>query len=488
MQKLRDILYKVSITEVVGSTDIDIDQIQFDSRNVAAGHLFIATRGVHVDGHTYISKAIDQGALAIVCESLPASLNPNVQYIVVKDSSVALGLIASNFYDNPSEKLTLVGITGTNGKTSIATILYKLFTELGHRSGLISTVENIIAGDIIPSTHTTPDAIALNKLLLNMVQQGCKYCFMEVSSHAIHQHRIAGIQFAGAIFTNITHDHLDYHKTFSAYISAKKMFFDQLDKTAFAITNADDKNGAVMLQNTHARKLAYSLRNPSEYKGKILENSFHGLVMNIDSEELHCLLIGEFNAYNILAIYAAARELGIDKISALAALSKLQSAAGRFDYIVSQQEKIIGIVDYAHTPDALQKVLETIKGIRGGNETLYTIVGCGGDRDTAKRPIMAQVACELSDKVILTSDNPRTEDPNSIIEQMENGLNPVHKKKAMRIVDRKEAIRVACMMANKGDIVLIAGKGHENYQEINGIKHPFDDKSILTQTLKELEK
>lgn len=488
MNKLKDILYKTAITQTVGSTDIDIAQIQFDSRKVSSNDVFVATRGVSADGHQYIQKAIDLGAVAIVCESLPESTQNNISYVVVKDSAMALGIMASNYYGNPSEKLSLVGITGTNGKTSTATILYRLFTELGNRVGLISTVENIICGTIIPSTHTTPDAIQLNALLAQMLESGCSYCFMEVSSHAIHQHRIAGARFTGAVFTNITHDHLDYHKTFKAYIEAKKMFFDHLDKNAFAITNADDKNGLVMLQNTSAKKYSYSLKSPSDFKGKILENSFEGLVMQIDNEELHCRLIGEFNAYNILAIYATAKLLGADKIQSLAIISKLQSATGRFDYIVSPISKIIGIVDYAHTPDALQKVLETIQGIRKGNETLYTIVGCGGDRDTSKRPIMAQVAAELSNKIILTSDNPRSEEPEMIIKEMEAGLNPIQKKKTISITDRKEAIRTACMMAQEGDIILIAGKGHETYQEIKGTKYPFDDKSILAITLKELEK
>lgn len=485
---LKDILYKVAITEVVGSTDVRISNIQFDSRKIEADDLFIATNGVSVDGHKFIDKAIGLGALAIICEKLPETLVPSITYVVVKDSAIALGIIASNKYNEPSRKLKLVGITGTNGKTSIATILHRLFTELGHKVGLLSTVENIIIDQIIPSTHTTPDALQLNSLLAEMVEQGCSYCFMEVSSHALAQHRVASIHFCGAIFTNITHDHLDYHKTFMAYITAKKMLFDHLDKNAFAITNIDDKNGLVMLQNTAARQYGYSLRNPSDYKGKIIENSFDGLVMNVDGEELHCRLIGEFNAYNLLAIYAAARQLGVEKIEALSILSKLTSARGRFDYQVSSINKIVGIVDYAHTPDALQKVLETIKNIRTGSETLYTLIGCGGDRDTSKRPIMAQVACDLSDKVILTSDNPRSEDPEVILKEMELGLNPNQKKKAISISDRREAIRTACMMAQKGDIILIAGKGHETYQEIKGIKHPFDDKSILTITLKELEK
>jgi UDP-N-acetylmuramoyl-L-alanyl-D-glutamate--2,6-diaminopimelate ligase len=488
MKTLKDILYKVAITEVIGDTSMLISQINFDSRKIASSHLFVATKGVSVDGHNFINKAIELGATAIVCEELPENINDNITYIKVKDSAYALGIIASNFYDNPSEKLKLVGVTGTNGKTSIVTILYKLFSELGNKVGMISTVENMIAGTIIPSTHTTPDAIQLNELLAKMVSESCTYCFMEVSSHAIHQHRIAGVKYVGGVLTNITHDHLDYHKTFKAYIDAKKLFFDSLQKDAFAITNADDKNGMVMLQNTGASKYTYSLKSPSDYKGKILENSFEGLVMSIDNEELHCRLIGEFNAYNLLAIYSTTRLLGVEKIQALSILSKLTSASGRFDYIVSDNEKIVGIVDYAHTPDALQKVLETIKGIRGGHETLYTLVGCGGDRDKTKRPIMAQVACDLSDRVIMTSDNPRSEEPTEIIVDMERGLNPTQKKKSICIVDRKEAIRTACMMAQKGDIILIAGKGHETYQEIKGVKYPFDDKSILTQTLKELEK
>jgi UDP-N-acetylmuramoyl-L-alanyl-D-glutamate--2,6-diaminopimelate ligase len=483
MKALRDILYNVSIQVVHGSTDTTVNALSIDSRAIGRGDAFIAIKGVHADGHLFIEKALAQGAAAIICEELPASLAEGVSYVQVTDSATAAGIIAGNFYDNPSHKLKLVGITGTNGKTTIATLLFRLFGALRFHCGLLSTVQNQIGDKIIPATHTTPDAIHLNALLAEMVSEGCEYVFMEVSSHAIHQQRIAGLKFAGGIFSNITHDHLDYHKTFDEYIRVKKAFFDGLPASAFALTNLDDKRGNVMLQNTRAKKTSYSLRTVADFKGKILENNLTGLIMSVNEKEVHFRLIGEFNAYNLLAVYGAAILLGQDKDEVLQALSDLSGAEGRFDYIMSVQEKIIGIVDYAHTPDALLNVLATIKKLRKGNEQVITVVGCGGDRDTAKRPIMAAAAAEHSDKVILTSDNPRSEDPAEIIRQMEAGV-PVHqKKKTLSITDRKEAIKTACSLANPEDIILVAGKGHEKYQDIQGVKHPFDDKKVLCEML-----
>lgn len=428
MKTLRDILYNVSIQAVHGNTDITVRKLDTDSRSIGSGDAFIAVKGVHTDGHGYIDKAISQGAAAIICETLPAELNSQVCYIQVSNSATASGIMAGNFYDNPSHKLQLVGVTGTNGKTTIATLLFRLFTKLGYHCGLLSTVQNQIGDTVVPATHTTPDPISLNALLARMVDEGCLYVFMEVSSHAIHQQRIAGLKFAGGIFSNITHDHLDYHKTFDEYIRVKKSFFDNLPATAFALTNLDDKRGAVMLQNTKARKATYSLRTMADFKGKILENNLTGLIMLVGETEVHFRLIGEFNAYNLLAVFGAAVLLGEDKAKALQALSDVQGAEGRFDYIVSEKEQIIAIVDYAHTPDALKNVLATIKNLRKGHEQVITVVGCGGDRDTTKRPIMGDVAVENSDRVILTSDNPRSEDPAAIIREMEAGI-PVHLKK-----------------------------------------------------------
>lgn len=485
---LRDILYNVSIQAVHGNNDITVNELRIDSRAVSQGDVFIAIRGVHADGHAYISKAIEQGAAAIICETLPETLQQQVCYVVVGDSTAACGVMADNFYKHPSRQLQLVGVTGTNGKTTIATLLFRLFTQLGYKCGLLSTVQNQIGDTVIPATHTTPDAISLNALLARMVEEGCQYAFMEVSSHAVHQQRIAGLKFAGGIFSNITHDHLDYHKTFDEYIRVKKSFFDGLPNTAFAITNIDDKRGNVMLQNTKARKAAYSLRSMADFKGKILENNLTGLIMQIGEQEVHFRLIGEFNAYNLLAVYGAGVLLGQDKHTVLQALSNLQGAEGRFDYILSANEKVMGIVDYAHTPDALLNVLATIKNLRKGNEQVITVVGCGGDRDRAKRPVMAQVAAEHSDRVILTSDNPRSEEPEAIIHEMEAGV-PVHqRKKVLSITDRKEAIKTAISLANPEDIILVAGKGHEKYQEIKGVKHPFDDKAVLQEMMKMMEK
>lgn len=488
MKKLSDILYKVSTIALAGNTSVDINDVQIDSRKVKPGSLFVAVKGVAVDGHEYIDKAIEQGAIAVVCEQMPSSYKDGTTYVQTINSAEAAGLIAHNFYDQPTTKLKLVGVTGTNGKTTIATLLYKLFTCLGYKCGLISTVENQVAGKIIPATHTTPDAVSLNALLKQMVDEGCEFAFMEVSSHAIDQKRIAGLQFAGGLFSNITHDHLDYHKTFDEYIKAKKAFFDALPSTAFAITNIDDKRGNVMLQNSAAKKHSYSLKTVADFKGKILENSLTGLIMTVNDQEVIFRLIGEFNAYNLLAVYGAAISLGENKEQVLQCLSNTTGAEGRFDYLISARERVIGIVDYAHTPDALQNVLSTIKKLKHGNEQLITVVGCGGDRDRTKRPIMAGVACEYSDKAIFTSDNPRSEDPQQILNEMEAGLNTAAKRKYVSIVDRKQAIKTAVNMAGPEDIVLIAGKGHEKYQEIKGVKHHFDDKEVLIEMFQLLNK
>ncbi len=480
MKLLQDILYGVAIEQVMGSTQVNIQSVCFDSRKVKESCLFIAVNGTQVDGHQFIQKSLESTAVAVVCEILPESFLPNKTYIRVADSAKALGIIADNFYDHPSKNIKLVGVTGTNGKTTVATLLYQLFKKLGYKTGLISTVENKIDGDIIPSTHTTPDPIALNSLLNDMVHKGCDYCFMEVSSHAVAQQRISGLFFVGGVFTNITHDHLDFHRTFDNYIKAKKAFFDGLPKSAFALTNADEKNGFVMLQNTLAHKKTYGLKSLSDFKGKILENQFTGLHMDIDSNEVYFKLVGSFNAYNLLAVYGTAMLLEQDKIKVLTILSILSGAEGRFDYFISPN-KVIGIVDYAHTPDALENVLSTIKNINTNAKPVITIVGCGGDRDTSKRPIMAKTACEWSDKVILTSDNPRSENPELIIDDMMKGVSAVHNKKVLRITDRREAIKTACHLANEGDIILLAGKGHEKYQDIKGVKSEFDDKKILIQ-------
>ncbi|HRF99858.1 MAG TPA: UDP-N-acetylmuramoyl-L-alanyl-D-glutamate--2,6-diaminopimelate ligase [Bacteroidia bacterium] len=486
MKLLSDILYKTRLEEIIGSTNVAISSVTFDSRKVKKDSLFIATRGTASDGHHYIELAIEAGAVAIVCEDLPETLKENVTYVKVLDSSASLGYIACNFYDNPSEKLKLVGITGTNGKTTTVTLLFNLFRGLGYNVGLLSTVENKINTTVIPSTHTTPDALALNELLAKMVEAGCQYAFMEVSSHAIVQHRITGLKFTGAAFSNITHDHLDYHKTFEEYIRAKKMFFDNLQDDAFALTNKDDRNGSVMLQNTKAKKYSYGLKSVADFKCRVVENHLNGLLLSIDNQEVWVKLIGSFNAYNVLVVYSIAILLKQDKVQVLTTLSNLNSVEGRFQYIKSKNG-IVAIVDYAHTPDALKNVLETIKDIRTGNEQVITLVGCGGDRDAAKRPIMAQIACEYSNKVVLTSDNPRSEDPEEILNQMQAGINPAEMKKTLRISDRKEAIRTSVAFAKEGDIILIAGKGHEKYQEIKGVKHPFDDFEIVKENFKTLE-
>ncbi|MBN8720401.1 MAG: UDP-N-acetylmuramoyl-L-alanyl-D-glutamate--2,6-diaminopimelate ligase [Sediminibacterium magnilacihabitans] len=487
MAKLQDILYKVHLTQVHGSTAVEVKDIQIDSRHVSAGSVFVAIRGAASDGHRFIYNAVEAGAVAIVCEEMPEVMSDGVTYLQTSNTHESVAYMAHQFYGEPSLKMKLVGVTGTNGKTTIATLLFKLFTQLGYTCGLVSTVQNQIGDKIIPATHTTPDAVSLNALLKQMYDEGCTHVFMECSSHAIHQHRITGLQFTGALFSNITHDHLDYHKTFDEYIRVKKSFFDHLPATAFAVSNADDKRGEVMLQNTHAKKYFYSLKTLAAFKGKILENALTGLVMLVNDQEVHFRLIGEFNAYNLLAVYGAAMCLGEDKEKVLVKLSMLTGAEGRFDYIISSG-LIIGIVDYAHTPDALENVLTTIRKLRKGHEQIITVVGCGGDRDKTKRPVMAQSACDLSDKVIFTSDNPRTEDPTQILRDMEEGLSSAAKRKYISIVDRREAIKTAVSFANEDDIVLVAGKGHEKYQDIGGVKHPFDDKQVLKEMFELLNK
>ncbi len=488
MAQLIDILVNVTPVQVIGSKEIAVEGLYIDSRKVTSSSMFVALKGTLTDGHDFITKAISLGATSILCESVPVDAQTGVTYIIVKDSSIAIGFIADAFYGCPSAQVKVVGITGTNGKTTTATLLYKLFGGLGYKCGLISTVENLVNGKVIEATHTTPDAISIHELLRQMVDTGCKYAFMEVSSHAIHQHRIGGIRFAGGVFTNITHDHLDYHKTFDEYIRVKKLFFDGLPQNAFALTNADDKRGMVMLQNTQASKNTYSLKMPATVKGKVLENNLTGLVMNIGNHEAHFRMIGTFNAYNLLAVYGAATLLGEDKMQVLAVLSGLAGAIGRFQTCQSPVEKVLGIIDYAHTPDALINVLATINQLRVSGQQLITIVGCGGDRDRTKRPIMAEVACSHSDKAILTTDNPRSEDPNEILNEMESGLSGVQKRKSLRITDRREAIKTACMLAQPGDIILIAGKGHETYQEVKGVKHHFDDHEELLKVFELLNK
>jgi len=480
--QLQDILYGVAITKLVGITNREVNALTFDSRQVVKDSVFFAIKGSLSDGHAYINQTVDAGAVVVICEVMPQTFEDHVTYIQVEDSNVALGKMAANFYGHPSSKLKLVGITGTNGKTTIATLLFKLFRELGYKVGLISTVQNQINDEVMPATHTTPNPIAVNELLNQMVDTGCDFCFMEVSSHAVAQHRIEGLDFAGGVFSNLTHDHLDFHKTFDNYLKAKKAFFDMLPRTAFALVNTDDKNGEVMLQNTKALKKTYALKQLADFKAKIIENRFSGLNLEIDHVDVFFKLVGSFNAYNLLAAYGTAILLGEDKFNVLTLLSNLTGAEGRFDY-VSNKQHIIGIVDYAHTPDAVQNVLSTIQDIRKGTEQVITIIGCGGDRDKTKRPVMAQVACDWSDKVILTSDNPRTENPQTIVEEMEVGVSPTNRRKTLTIVDRKEAIKTACHLAKPGDIILLAGKGHEKYQEINGVRYHFDDKEILMEQL-----
>lgn len=487
MKLLKDILFRSRIQQVFGSTHVAIEHITMDSRDVKPFSLFVAVSGTTVDGHRFIDKAIASGAVAIICEKIPDYPTGNITFIQVPNSAESLGYIASNFFDNPSDKIQLIAVTGTNGKTTIATLLYRLARKMGFKAGLLSTVVNKINDSDIPSTHTTPNAIALNALLADMVNAGCTYCFMEASSHALHQHRLTGVQLRGALFTNITHDHLDYHKTFNEYIKAKKILFDMLPSSAFAITNTDDRHGDIMVQNCKGKVKTMALHSMADYRAKVLENSFTGLHLVIDNHDVYTQLIGGFNAYNILAVYAAAMELGLDKMEVLTAISALQAPDGRFQFIKTPNG-ITAVVDYAHTPDALKNVLKTIADIRTGNEQVISLVGCGGDRDKTKRPEMARIAAEWSNRVVLTSDNPRSEDPETIIQEMKEGLDSVMMKKTLALTDRREAIKLACTLANAGDIILIAGKGHERYQEIAGVKHPFDDFQLVSETLTMLEK
>ena len=481
MKVLKDILYKTGIAEVAGSTSVMIHAVAFDSRKVSDGCLFVAVRGTKSDGHQFIDSVIAKGVVAVVCEEMPPNIQAGISYIRVRDTAIALALICSNFYDQPSTKLKLIGVTGTNGKTTTVTLLHSLFKALGYSCGMLSTVRNLIDDTEIVSTHTTPDSLQLNELLAKMVDAGCQYCFMEVSSHAVVQQRVAGLEFAGGLFTNITRDHLDYHKTFDEYIRAKKGFFDVLSENAFALVNADDRNHTIMVQNTKASVKTFSQKGVADFKVKVLENTFSGLLLNIDSNDVLCRLVGSFNAYNLLGVYATAMLCGEEKLNVLTALSGLTPPDGRSEYITSQTG-IFGIVDYAHTPDALQNVLLTVKDIRTGNEKVITIIGCGGDRDQGKRPQMSAIACEYSDKVILTSDNPRSEDPEAIIAQMKEGVPPQYYRKSLAITDRKEAVRTAVALAQPGDIILLAGKGHEKYQEIKGVKYPFNDKQVLAES------
>jgi UDP-N-acetylmuramoyl-L-alanyl-D-glutamate--2,6-diaminopimelate ligase len=487
MMVLKDILYKVAIESVHGTTDLSVGKIEFDSRKVSQDDVFIAIRGSLADGHQFIEKAIDQGAIAIICDSLPEILITGVCYIEVRNTQSALAFMAANFYENPSKNLKLIGVTGTNGKTTVASLLYQLIKNAGYKVGLLSTVKILVDEEEYKASHTTPDSLTINFYLKEMNHAGVEFCFMEVSSHGIHQKRTEGLTFEGGIFTNLSHDHLDYHSTFDEYRNVKKAFFDGLSKSAFALTNIDDKNGAVMLQNTVARKRTYALKTHADFKALILENQISGLLLKINGNELWTRLIGTFNAYNLLAIYGTAVELGLESLEVLRLMSELKSVSGRFQFIVSDT-KITAIVDYAHTPDALENVLKTINNIRTKNEQLITVVGCGGDRDKTKRPIMAQIATQLSDKVILTSDNPRTENPDAIIAEMESGVEAQNYKKSMSISDRRQAIKTACQLASGQDIILIAGKGHETYQEIQGVRHDFDDMEIVKEFLQMLQK
>jgi UDP-N-acetylmuramoyl-L-alanyl-D-glutamate--2,6-diaminopimelate ligase len=486
MRALKDILYKVSLTSTIGDMEVAVKNIVFDSRKVEAEDVFVAVRGTQVDGHDFIELALDNGAKTIVCEELPAEIRAGVSYVQVVNSSRALGIMAANFFENPSDKLKLIAVTGTNGKTTTVTLLYQLFMEMGYNVGLLSTVENKINSLVIPATHTTPDAVTTQSMLRRMVEEGCTHCFMEASSHAIVQERMAGLHLAGAVFTNISHDHLDYHGTFDEYIKAKKKLFDDLPKDAFALVNADDKRGQVMLQNSKATHQTYGLKYPADFKAKILSNTIEGLELDINNRQIWFRMIGEFNAFNILAVFGTAILLGEDEEEVLMQLSKATGAQGRFDKITLYG--ITAIVDYAHTPDALENVLKTIQGVRGGGEKVITVVGCGGNRDKTKRPLMAKIATQFSDKVILTSDNPRFEEPMAILKEMEAGVNPVDFKKTLVIEDRREAIKTAGILAEKGDIILIAGKGHETYQEVRGVKFPFDDREVVKEILNLLKK
>jgi UDP-N-acetylmuramoyl-L-alanyl-D-glutamate--2,6-diaminopimelate ligase len=487
MKLLKDILYGVSLTAVSGNTNVMVNHLHFDSRKVEMDDVFVAIKGLITDGHKYIQKAIDQGAKAIVCETLPEILVSGVTYLEVDNGNKALAIMASNFYDNPSKNLKLVGVTGTNGKTTVSTLLYSLFKKAGYKVGLISTIKIMVDETKYTTSHTTPDAMTINKHLHLMSEEGVEFCFMEVSSHGIHQKRAEGLHFEGAIFTNLSHDHLDYHKTFAEYRDTKKQLFDGLSKTAFALTNFDDKNGMVMLQNTKARKYTYALKSFADYRGQILENQLNGQLLKIDDNELWSKLIGDFNAYNLLAIYATADILGLEKLEILRLISELENVDGRFQYFISK-EKITAIVDYAHTPDALKNVLITINALRTGNENVITVVGCGGDRDKSKRPVMGHIASEMSNQAIFTSDNPRTESPDVIIEEMEAGVEPQNVSKILAIENRKQAIKTACKLAAANDIILVAGKGHENYQETNGKRIDFDDFKEVKAALNSLNK
>lgn len=484
---LKDILYKVAIEAVKGSTDMRINKIEFDSRYVGSNDIFVAIKGTLANGHDFIEKSITQGAVAVVCEDFPEIIHSNITYIKVENSNTALANMASNYYGNPSANIKLVGVTGTNGKTTVATLLYQLFKNAGYKTGLLSTVKIMVDDTEYKATHTTPDSLTINKYLQEMVNDGAEYCFMEVSSHGIHQKRTMGLEFAGGVFTNLSHDHLDYHSSFAEYRDVKKQFFDNLPKNAFALTNIDDKNGLVMLQNTKAKKLTYAVKTYADYKAQILENQLSGLLLKINDNEVWVKLIGTFNAYNLLAIYAVAVNLGLEPAEVLRLMSELESVSGRFQFIVSEKN-ITAIVDYAHTPDALDNVLKTIESIRTRNEQLITVVGCGGDRDTTKRPVMAHIASDKSDKAIFTSDNPRSEDPQAIIEDMEKGVEPQNFRKTISITDRKQAIKTACQLAEPNDIILIAGKGHETYQEIKGTRHHFDDMETVKEILQQLNK
>ncbi len=487
MIELKNILYKVTLNAVVGSTSVSVNNIQFDSRKIIGGDVFVAVKGTSSNGHDYINTAISQGAIAVICEQIPADIKDEVTYVEVDSSSKSLAIMASNYYSVPSENLKLVGVTGTNGKTTVATLLYQLFKKAGYKVGLLSTVRIYVNDAKYDATHTTPDSLAINKYLSEMNAHGVEFCFMEVSSHGIHQNRTEGLHFEGGIFTNLSHDHLDYHNTFAEYRDVKKSFFDKLPKSAFSLVNVDDKNGLIMLQNTASKKYTYALKGYADYRAQILENQLNGLFLKINGNDVWTKLIGNFNAYNLLAIYGTADLLGLESVEILRLMSELESVNGRFQYLISD-DKITAIVDYAHTPDALKNVLETINSIRTKNEELITVVGCGGDRDKTKRPKMAHIASVLSTKVIFTSDNPRSEVPETIIEDMEKGVEPQNFKKTMSIVDRKQAIKTACQLAKSNDIILIAGKGHETYQEINGVTTDFNDYKIVEEFLKQLQK
>lgn len=478
MKQLRDILYGVSLVQTIGSTDITVEHLAFDSREVKEGSIFVAIKGTQVDGHAFIEKALEQGAKGIVCEELPAQINEAITYIQCSNSARALGIMASNFYDNPSKKLQVIGVTGTNGKTTTVTLLYQLFGLLGYSCGLLSTVKNLIKDEERPATHTTPDPLQLQELMAEMVKKGCTHCFMEVSSHALVQQRTAGIHFTGAVFSNISRDHLDFHNTMDEYIKAKKMLFDGLSSEAFALVNIDDKRGRVMVQNTKATVHTFALKNPAEFKAKVLSNTLQGLELQLDHQQVWFRMMGEFNAYNLLSVYAVACLCEEQPEEVLTALSQVKPAEGRME-LVENKKGIIALVDYAHTPDALDNVLNTISSFRTGNEQVITVVGCGGDRDKGKRPEMAAIACQFSDKVILTADNPRSEEPEAIIKDMQAGIPISQKQKVLVITNRKEAIQAAAMFAQKHDVVLVAGKGHETYQEIKGVRHPFDDRKVL---------